>query len=59
MMKQWHPLLLQMQQGMDEEITALQNNDTSELTSRPKDIPIIGGRWVYAVLFIFINYYLP
>ena len=43
------PYSYKWQQAMDEEITALQNNDTFELTSRPKDKPIIGGRWVYAV----------
>ena len=37
------------QNAMSEEMTALTDNDTYQLTPIPKDKKVIGGRWVYAV----------
>jgi len=38
----WH-------KAMNDEMTALKDNETYELTKRPKDKNVIGGRWVFAV----------
>ena len=35
--------------AMDNEIRALEDNDTFELTSAPPDRKVVGGRWVYVI----------
>ena len=37
------------QKAMEEEMQALKENDTFDLTITPKDRTVVGGRWVYAI----------
>ncbi|XP_042874360.1 uncharacterized protein LOC122254637 [Penaeus japonicus] len=39
----------QWKKAMDEEIASLQDNNTYELTSLPKNRTAVGGRWIYQV----------